>query len=192
MDNLLCSVLLLAVTTLILIDADCSTYPAVKNSYLNKDDQCDDTSITCNKGYNMKQMVKCEGGEWQYQEPFCEPQDCEYKYTNGTYLSFHSKYKSISNQQECTEVCNNDATCGGAEFHTGLCFFHPPPVIAVFIDTDLNECITKCSELNECLMLNYYPDDDESKCRLFNVTLNDLYEGEIRFDSRHILVEKIC
>ncbi|ESO93177.1 hypothetical protein LOTGIDRAFT_239554 [Lottia gigantea] len=199
MNNLLCSVFLLAVTTLILIDADCSTYPDVKNAYFNKDDNCVDVSVTCNEGFNMKQLISCIDGEWKYQEPYCEPQDmtdCDYKYTNDTIV--HTGYpKNLFSvkQTECNERCNTDTQCSTFVVTDIRCVLYSPPVIAVLfnpIDGNyLNQCISNCSETKECLMFNYRP-GGAVFCLLYNVTLDDLSDGDTIRSNEFLVAEKTC
>ncbi|ESO98074.1 hypothetical protein LOTGIDRAFT_174402 [Lottia gigantea] len=193
MNNLLCSVLLLAVTTLILIDADCSTYPAVKNAYLNKDDQCDDTSITCRRFFKMKQMAKCEDGEWQYQEPVCEPLECDYVYvyTEKTYVKNIIIEVKKRTKQECNERCNNNTQCTSSILDSdGECFLYKKPIVATFYNVDQSYCITKCSEMNECLLLNYI--SPSKVCYLYNVTRDDLTDMDISNYDGYIMAEKFC
>ncbi|ESO88381.1 hypothetical protein LOTGIDRAFT_175886 [Lottia gigantea] len=198
MNNLLCSVLLLAVTTLILIDADCSTYPDVKNTYFNKDDNCVDVSVTCKKGFNMKQLISCVDGEWKYQEPHCEPepQDCDYKYTNDIKIdSGNPTYLFNVKKPECNERCNNDTQCSTFVVDASGCVLYPPPVIAVLfnpIDGNyLNQCISNCSETNECLMFNYRPGLADF-CVLYNVTLDNLSDRNTEIVTEYLLAEKTC
>ncbi|ESO98073.1 hypothetical protein LOTGIDRAFT_174401 [Lottia gigantea] len=173
---------------------DCSNYPDVKNAYFNEDDNCVDISITCNEKYTMKQMIKCEDGEWKYQEPYCEPQGmtvCNYIYTYDRYIPIsHLDTKMNSNQAECNELCNNNTQCTDFSVTSDkVCNLTQIPVVAVFLETDLNQCIAKCSEMNECLMMNHWP---SSRCYIFNITQDDLADGDaITFDG-YTLSEKLC
>ncbi|ESO90915.1 hypothetical protein LOTGIDRAFT_175793 [Lottia gigantea] len=74
MNNLLCSVLLVSVTILILIDADCLNYPNVTNA--NVDNDCGNVVITCSTGFKMVQGLECIDEEWRYQKPVCKPTEC--------------------------------------------------------------------------------------------------------------------
>ncbi|ESO84600.1 hypothetical protein LOTGIDRAFT_236238 [Lottia gigantea] len=86
MNNLSCSVLLISVI-LILVDADCSTYPNVTDANFEKD--CDgNVIISCNKDFKMVQGLECVEEEWRYQNPICKRTEivnpCK---NNGTVLS---------------------------------------------------------------------------------------------------------
>ncbi|ESO91171.1 hypothetical protein LOTGIDRAFT_153602 [Lottia gigantea] len=77
MNTILCSILLLSVTTLILIDADCVGYPNVSNADFHRNEQCSDiVEMTCSDGYKMEAAIKLISEMWKYQKPVCKLGQC--------------------------------------------------------------------------------------------------------------------
>ncbi|ESO91169.1 hypothetical protein LOTGIDRAFT_153600 [Lottia gigantea] len=76
MNTIVCSISLLSVTTLILIDADCAGYPNENNADFHRNEQCSDiVEITCSDGYKMEAAIECKSEIqflWKYKRPVCK------------------------------------------------------------------------------------------------------------------------
>ncbi|ESO88383.1 hypothetical protein LOTGIDRAFT_175888 [Lottia gigantea] len=140
------------------------------------------STLNCFQKFGFQQLVQHYTTE-----------DCDYKYTNATYVYNVRGYLGPkSKQSECNEFCKKDTRCSASVVLFGRCIFYPSPLIAMFLNKDLNQCITNCSETNECLMLNYYKGHVGETCVLYSITLDELSDGDTMKHPRAIVVEKIC
>ncbi|ESO99842.1 hypothetical protein LOTGIDRAFT_238694 [Lottia gigantea] len=145
--------------------------------------------FACKSGYQLQIQTSCkENGKW-YLEPSC--QDC-YKYSNVTYL-VPDPIDTIpaSDQEECDELCKNNTQCtySGRSRDT-RCFLFSTPVIFVSSSTDLDQCIKKCTETNECVTMSS-KGTREKLCFLFNVSLNKIPD-KFKNGIGYTIAEKVC
>ncbi|ESO90356.1 hypothetical protein LOTGIDRAFT_233843 [Lottia gigantea] len=106
---------------------------------------------------------------------FSKLDEC-YEYRNNIILHPISFVEiiNIKNQKECDEECKNNTRCSTARADSRFCALFSTPLISISVFTDLNQCIEKCNQMNECLLLSYL--GNKGDCFIYNVTLHNIPE----------------
>ncbi|ESP03258.1 hypothetical protein LOTGIDRAFT_171605 [Lottia gigantea] len=110
-------------------------------------------NITKDKWLNY-QILKLSAVET---EDGCKPLYC-YKFAKNTYLRYYVLHSTdVESEDECKLLCEKNNKCGTYRINRRVrpfrCDLFKKPVIFAAFNTNLEECIKKCTAMKECKIL---------------------------------------
>ncbi|ESO86999.1 hypothetical protein LOTGIDRAFT_166734 [Lottia gigantea] len=175
----------------------CLSDPEIANGVIDSELRSRDIGVeynfTCNPAFTRtgnKGVVRCTGtGEWEA-DITCE--DCfKYSPDKGIPNAPFNNQRNL-NRSAGDEECESDDRCTATRLTMFSCSLFDAPTIFVSTVTDERQCIEKCLDMEDCVMLNLRGGNDLS-CYLYNVTADSLPEKNRVVNSTFdFIAEKVC